>query len=102
MPRGRKPKPKLTEAEVELKVLETVRTKEMEVLYKDLAKIRRYVDAALYQVGTIDSSENLAEAAFKAGKSYGSLDKANDRLQDILENLYDTYDFDHYDDLYDN
>ena len=102
MPRGRKPKPKLNEAEVELKMLEEVRAKEMEVLYNDLAKIRRYVDSALYQIGTVNSCENLAEAAFKAGKSYSSLDKANDRLQDILEDLHDTYDFEHWDDIYDN
>ena len=101
MARGRKPKQKPTEAEVELKMLEEIRAKEMEILYKDLAKIRRYVDSALYQVGTIDSSENLAEAAFKAGKSYSSLDKANDKLQEILEDLHDTYDFEYWDDIYD-
>lgn len=91
-----------SKAEVDLKTLEIARVKEIEALYNDLAKIKRYVDSALYQVGTIDSSENLAEAAFKAGKAYGSLDKANDRLQDVLQNLYETYDVEHWEDIYEN
>ena len=100
-PRKIKEKPTVSDAQVELTMLKITRQEEIRQLYKDLAKIRRYVDAALYQIGTVDGCENLAEAAFKAGRVYSSLDNANDRLQDMLENLHDTYDFEHYDDIYD-
>ncbi len=99
--RGRPKKQTASKAEVDLKVLETVRIKEIEELYKDLARVKRYINSGLYQVGTIDSCENLAEAAFKAGRAYSPLDKANDNLDDILEKIREDNDFEYWDDLYD-
>jgi hypothetical protein len=102
MPRGRKPKQVATQSEVQLKLLESARINEMEQVYKDVANIKHLVDLALTQIGFIDSCENLAEAAFKSGRAYGPLDKANDKLEEILENIYDTYDFDHWGDVLNN
>ena len=83
----------------ELKMLETVRGKETEILYKDLALLRSLVSRAYNHLGTMDSSENLAEASFKAGRAFEHLDKANDKLEDMLEDIYESNNFDHYDDV---
>ena len=108
MPRGRKPKVKTEEAvvkkevnqaAVDLKVLEIARVKEIEALYTDLAKIKHQLNSAVSRIGNIDSCENLAEAAFKAGLAYNPIDQANDKLEEILDDLYETYDLEHWSDI---
>ena len=109
MPRGRKPKIK-TEDTVAvvvdhaklLKQFEQEQKVQLETLYKDLALIRKKVDYALTHIGFMDSVESLGEAAFKAGRAYGPLDEANDKLEQMLDDMYAESDFDHYDDLFDN
>jgi hypothetical protein len=83
----------------ELKFLAEIRDREKEILYKDLAILKDLVDLSLTQIGFIDSSESLGEAAFKAGRAYVPLDKANDKLTNMLDNMYDAGDFDHYEDV---
>ena len=102
MPRGRKPKVQATKAEVDLKVLEIARVKEIEALYIDLARVKQNVDVALTKVGFMDESETVADAAFRAGRAYSFLDKANDKLEEILDNLYDTYDLENWSDITNN
>ena len=102
MPRGRKPKVQATKAEVDIKVLEIARVKEIEALYIDLAKVKQNVDVALTKVGFMDESETVADAAFRAGRAYSYLDKANDKLEEILDNLYDTYDLENWNDITNN
>ena len=100
--RGRPKKAKSdNQAKTELKMLETVRTTEQQILYKDLAKLRTSLLSALQYVSDIDTSEKIADAAFKAGRAYDHLNKASDQVEDMLENIYNTYDFDHYDDIND-
>jgi hypothetical protein len=72
---------------------------QLEALYKELTTIKNLVDRALTQVGFIDQCENLAEAAFKAGRAYGPLDKANDNLEEVLDRIYDTNDLEDWRDL---
>ncbi len=100
-PKKIKQEPTVSDAQVELTMLKIGREKEIEQLYKDLARVKRYINSGLYQVGNIDSCENLAEAAFKAGRAYSPLDKANDNLDDILEKIREDNDFEYWDDLYD-
>jgi hypothetical protein len=95
-------KKEINQAAVDLKVLEIVRTKEMEALYIDLAKVKSRINDALNRIGFIDESENLSEAAFKAGRAYNDLDKANDKLEEILDNINNTYDLEHWSDINDN
>ena len=107
MARGRKPKA-TTEVDVIpvkvdhaklLKQFEQEQQVQLETLYKDLANIRHLVDSALTQIGFMDECDNLSQAAFKAGRAYGPLDKANDKLQEMLEDMYENTDFDHWDDI---
>lgn len=102
MPRGRKPKVQATKAEVDLKILEIARIKEIEALYIDLARVKQNVNEALAKIGFMDESETVADAAFRAGRAYSYLDKANDKLQEILDNLYDTYDLESWNDITNN
>jgi hypothetical protein len=88
-----------SQAEVDLKVLETARIIEIEQLYKDVAKVKKQVDYALTHIGFMDNCESLSHAAFRAGRAYGPLDEANDKLEEVLEAIFNTYDFDHWDDI---
>ena len=74
---------------------------QLEALYKQLAVIKRNIDLALTQIGFMDNVDSLSEAAFKAGRAYGPLDKANDDLEEILEDMYYNGDdsFEHYTDI---
>ena len=104
--RGRKPKEAITPVVVDhaklLKQFEQEQKIQLESLYKSLATVKHRVDLALTQIGFMDSAENLGEAAFKAGRAYGPLDEANDKLEEILDDMYAESDFDHYDDILDN
>jgi len=102
MPRGRKPKVQATKTEVDIKILEIARIKEIEALYTDLAKIKHQLNSAVSRIGNIDSCENLAEAAFKAGLAYNPIDQANDKLEEMLDDLYETYDLEHWSDITNN
>lgn len=109
MPRGRKPKIK-TEDVVAVKVdhakllkqLELQQRLQLESLYKDLATIKNWIDSSLIQIGFMDEAENLSQAAFKAGRAYGALDKANNKLEEILDNLYNAYDLENWNDITNN
>jgi hypothetical protein len=111
MARGRKPKETTTSAvvkkevnqfAVDLKILEIARIKEIEALYIDLAKVKQNVDEALTRIGFMDEVDSVAAAAFKAGRTYTFLDKANDKLEEILSNLYDAYDLEDWGDITNN
>lgn len=106
MPRGRKPKIQTESIKIDhaklLKQFEQEQRLQLETLYKDLANIRHLVDLSLTQIGFMDSAENLSEAAFKAGRAYGPLDQANDKLEGMLEDMYENSDFDHWDDITQN
>ena len=94
---------KAKEAITELKMLEAVTERQKEILYKDLAIIKKQVDRALTHIGFMDSTESLAEAAFKAGRAYGPLDEANDKLEEMLNEIYEgSNNLDHWDEMYDN
>ena len=109
MPRGRKPKVKeqaIVPAVVDhaklLKQFEQEQQVQLESLYKDLAKIKHQVDLALTHIGFMDECENLSQAAFKAGRAYGPLDQANDKLEEVLESIYSESDLDHWEDVLEN
>ena len=105
MPRGRKPKIK-TEETVAVKVdhakllkqFEYQQRIQLEVMYKDLADIRKKIDYALTHIGNMKEVDLFSEAIFKAGRAYGPLNEANDKLEEILDNIHDNNDFDHWDD----
>lgn len=107
--RGR-PKKSTTELTVPVKVdhakllkqFEQEQRIQLETMYKDLAVIRQKVDYALTQIGFMDNCETLGEAAFKAGRAYGPLDEANDKIQEILDDIYDGNDLDHWEDIVNN
>lgn len=107
--RGRKPKeenaiiasPAIDHAKL-LKQFEQEQQVQLEAFYKDLAIIKHKVDLALTKVGFIDDCSSIAEAAFKAGRAFGPLDEANDKLEEMLENLFENNDFEHWDDILEN
>jgi len=94
-------KTKVDHAKV-LKQFEQEQRIQLEALYKKLAEIKLLINNALARVGTIDGAERLSEAAFYAGKAYGDIDKADNILYDMLEEMYDNNDLDHWDDVLDN
>jgi hypothetical protein len=106
MPRGRKPKiktedviPVKVDHAKQLKQFEQEHQVQLERLYKDLAQVKSLVNEGLTRVGFMDEAETIADAAFRAGRIYGYLDKANDKLEEILDGIYGNNDFDHYDDI---
>ena len=107
MARGKKPKqtteivPFMEQADYAklVKDFDQERTLQMTELYNDLAKMKEKINYALRHVGMIDECGTIAEAAFKAGRIYGPLDEVNDKLEEMLENLYEINDFDHWDDI---
>ena len=106
MPRGRKPKettPVLNETQKELMQVYSTAHDETVALYKDLAKIKDLLNTALRHVGFIDECESIGEAAFKAGRAYGPLDEANDKVEEMLTSLYENgdFNFDHWEDIND-
>lgn len=106
MARGRKPKVTTETVKVDhaklLKQLEETQKLQLESLYKDLATVKHEVDLALTQIGFMDECDNVSQASFRAGRAYGPLDKANDKLEEILESIYGESDLDHWDDINDN
>jgi hypothetical protein len=101
MARGRKPKIEIDHAKVLKQYAEEQRL-QLETFYKDLAKVKYQVDLALTQIGFMDEAENLSQAAFRAGRAFGPLDQANDRLEEILEDIFGKTDLDHWDDVVNN
>jgi hypothetical protein len=103
MARGRKPKVTTEAVKVDhaklLKQFEQEHQIQLERLYKDLAEIKYNVNNALAKVGFMDEVESVAGAAFKAGRAYSFLDKANDKLEEILDGIHDNTDFEHWDDI---
>lgn len=110
--RGRPKKSQTTEKAVvkkevnqfalDIKILEIARIKEIEALYIDLARVKQNVDEALTKVGFMDEAETVADAAFRAGRAYSYLDKANDKLEEMLNNLFDSYDLEDWGDINNN
>ena len=106
--RPKKQKQELTviRPEVDYEKLLKQREQEQDIqlgaLYKELAKIKQKLDLALNHVGRMDDCESLSHAAFRAGRAYGPLDEANDKLEEILEDIYGKNDVDHWDDINDN
>ena len=93
MARGRKPKeqaivPAVVDDAKLLKQYEQEQKVQLEEYYKELAKIKYKVDHALTHIGFIDSCETVAEAGFKAGRAFGPLDEANDRLKEMFYFLF--------------
>jgi hypothetical protein len=82
-----------------LKEFEEMQRLQLESLYKELAVIKHLVQTSLNQVGFMDEVESVAQAAFKAGRAYGPLDEANDKIEEILERIYGDTDLDHWDDV---
>lgn len=106
--RGRKPKQELVVAVPTvdhaklLKQFEQEQRVQLETFYKELAKVKYQLDLALTHVSLMDNCETVGEAAFKAGRAYGPLNEANDKLEEMLDEMYGNNDFDHYEDIIDN
>jgi Tfp pilus assembly protein PilO len=75
---------------------------QLETLYKELANLKDKIGDALRQVALMDECETVAAAAFRAGRAYGPLSDANDKLETMLDNIYEANDFDHWDDVLNN
>jgi tRNA(Ser,Leu) C12 N-acetylase TAN1 len=82
-----------------LKQTEEQHKLQLETFYKDLANLKGKIQTALDKIGFIDEAESLSQAAFKAGRAFGPLDEANDKIEEMLEDLYRNTDLDHWDDI---
>lgn len=91
---------KLLEESIES--LQKRRCSDLEDIYKNLASLKLLVDNAVERLVNIDQSKGLADAAFNAGIAYADINKASDKLYEMLEGIYDTNDFDHWDDVLNN
>lgn len=102
--RGRKPKVSLpiSTIEQELEDLRAKSERDITRIYKDLAKIKDYMQNAYNYISDIDTSRTIADAAFKAGRSFNHLDRANDMLEDVLQEIFEDTDLDHWEDVLDN
>jgi hypothetical protein len=85
-----------------LKQREQEQQVQLETLYKELANLKDKIGDALRHVALMDESETVAEAAFRAGRAYGPLSDANDKLEEVLDKMYEANDFNHWDDIFDN
>jgi hypothetical protein len=85
-----------------LKQREQEQQVQLETLYKELANLKDKIGDALRHVALTDESETVAEAAFRAGRAYGPLSDANDKLEEVLDKMYEANDFNHWDDIFDN
>jgi hypothetical protein len=101
--RGRKPKVQTAVANVDYsKLLKEDQVKyesKIKDLYKSLADIKCVINVALREIGFIDECDTLAEAAFRGGKAYVSLDAANDKLETVLDEIHTEQDLDHWEDV---
>jgi hypothetical protein len=75
---------------------------QLETLYKELANLKDKIGDALRHVALMDESETVAEAAFRAGRAYGPLSDANDKLEEVLDKMYESNDFNHWEDVLNN
>ncbi len=99
--RGRKPKTTqpISEIHQEFEMLQARTERATQKLYTDLAVLKDAINRAFNHLGTIESSDNLAEAAFKAGRAFNPIDKVNEKLEEMLDELYEDNDFDHWEDI---
>ena len=86
----------------ELKFLAEIRKKELKILYKDLAILKHLVSSSLTDLSAIDMSDTVGEAAFKAGKAYVPLNRVDDKLEKMLDDLYEANQFEYYQDVIDD
>ena len=86
----------------EFKFLAEIREKELKILYKDLAILKDLVSTTLIDLSSIDMSDTVGEAAFKAGKAYVPLNRADDKLEKMLDDLYEANEFEHYQEIIDD
>lgn len=75
---------------------------QLETFYTELAVVKKKIDLAITHIGLIDEAESLSQAAFKAGKAYGPLDEANDKLEEMLDNMYENNNFKLWEDINEN
>ena len=102
--RGRKPKnaivasPAIDHAKL-LKQFEEEQRVQLEELYTTLAKMKNTAEEAQEKIGDMDSVSSIAEAGFKAGRAYGSLIQICDKLEEILDGIFEKNDFEYYGDI---
>ena len=101
-PKKSKPLGEIKLLEDSIKSLQKNRCTDLEKLYKDLAELKLLMDNALTRLGHIDGAKEFSEAVFNAGKAFVDVDKANDKLYNMLEDIYERNEFEHWDDVLDN
>ena len=102
--RGRKPKtatvasPAIDHAKL-LKQFEQEQIVQLQTMYKSLAKIRSLVEICIEKLQDVSNASSHVEATFEAGRAYQSVTKAHDKLEQILDEMYDNNDLDYYTDI---
>ena len=59
------------------------------------------MDAAYSNIARMDEAESLAAAVFNAGRAYVQLSAVMDKLEEMLDNIYDNNDVEYYNDIED-
>ena len=102
--RGRKPKnatvaaPAIDHAKL-LKQFEQEQLVGLETLYIKLAKIRNLIENGMDKLHNVDDCESLSAVGFQAGRAFANIAEASVKLEKILDDMYDSNNFDYYSDI---
>ena len=90
----------MLEKDVKKQEAKKEKNKELEEVYIELAKLKTVIDDAHTRVSFMDEVETVSAIAFKAGRAYEKLTEALNKLELILEEVYDNnMHFEYYGDI---
>jgi hypothetical protein len=90
----------MLEKDVKKQEAKKEKNKELEEVYIELAKLKVLVDDAHTRVSFVDEAESVSAIAFKAGRAYEKLTEALNKLESILDDMYDNNShFEYYEDI---
>ena len=89
----------MLEKDVKKQEAKKEKNKELEEVYTELAKLKTVIDDAHTRVSFMDEAETVSQIAFKAGRAYEKLTEALNKLESILDDIYDNNDFEYYEDI---
>ena len=78
------------------KKVEKVTIGDVEEIYKTICDLRDSLETSIEHLSQVEDCKKLADAAFKAGRSYHELVNASRIVDDLVDKMIDKYDFSYY------